>query len=142
MSSNGGLRIAVDAISAGEGLGRAIGGMRVYFEGLLGALCERQDVERHGCGRRTARVGQRDADARELDAGPPRKLGEAVDDLGAGERRGRQDERDVDELSGIGELALRGEAGARDELGDARGGRAGEGPGGVGGRVDRRRRGL
>ena len=86
----------------------------------------REDVERRRRGRRAARVGQRDADARELDAGLRGKLGEAVDDLGAGERRGRQDERDVDELAGVGELALRGEAGARDELGDGRGGLAGQ----------------
>jgi glycosyltransferase involved in cell wall biosynthesis len=40
------LCIGVDAISAGEGLGRSIGAMSVYFEGLLGALCERPEVGR------------------------------------------------------------------------------------------------
>jgi glycosyltransferase involved in cell wall biosynthesis len=40
------MRIAFDAVSAGEGLGRSVGGMRVYYDGLLGALCERPEVER------------------------------------------------------------------------------------------------
>src|SRR3954453_17965571 len=38
------LCIGVDAISAGDGLGRSIGAMSVYFDGVLGALCERPEV--------------------------------------------------------------------------------------------------
>src|SRR3954453_16996719 len=44
-SEKRGVRIGVDAISAGAGIGRSIGGMSVYFEGLLGALCERPEVD-------------------------------------------------------------------------------------------------
>lgn len=39
------MRVAVDAISAGAGLGPSIGGMVVYFEGLLGALCAQPEIE-------------------------------------------------------------------------------------------------
>jgi len=39
------MRIAVDAISAGEGLGLAAGGMIVYYRGLLPALADRTEVD-------------------------------------------------------------------------------------------------
>src|SRR6188508_3196169 len=38
------MRVAVDAVSAGEGLGVASGGMIVYFRGLLAALGDRPEV--------------------------------------------------------------------------------------------------
>ena len=40
------MQIAVDAISAGAGLGPSIGGMVVYFDGLLSAMARRDDVDR------------------------------------------------------------------------------------------------
>ncbi|MFL5955188.1 MAG: glycosyltransferase family 4 protein [Gaiellaceae bacterium] len=40
------MNIAVDAISAGAGLGSSAGGMIVYFDGLLAALARRDDVDR------------------------------------------------------------------------------------------------
>jgi glycosyltransferase involved in cell wall biosynthesis len=40
------MKIAIEAISAGEGLGSSAGGMIVYYRGLIGALCGRDDVDR------------------------------------------------------------------------------------------------
>lgn len=39
------MRIGVDMVSPGKGLGTSRGGMIVYYDGLLRALCERREVE-------------------------------------------------------------------------------------------------